>query len=233
MNDPLSQLSFEFMSPERCHLDEYFWGSNLEVKHWFDAIGQDSFKKQCTYLHGGHRSGITHLLKGLADQLKSHGSRAVYLPMRTLRDYPDYLDQWQCFDWIIIDDLEFIQESHAWQEKIFGLYEALIGTDHNLVVGSHLSPYQLDLSIQDLSSRLRNFWVLSLHSLDDDAKYQCLLQYIEKQGLSMDEAVLDYLMTHVGRDIGELLMHLKSAESVAAIRRQKITIRLVRSILVR
>lgn len=230
MNHPLSQLSFDFIAPSDYDLDSYFWARNVEFREWvMTALKNQSSTKQFVYVYGPSGSGVTHLLKGFSAQLEQMKSRSIYLPLRALSNYPNYFGLWEGMDWVILDDIEFVENDYSWQERMMAFYESIIYSQTHVLIGAHCASHQLDIELLDLKSRLLNFWQYKLEPLSDKEKRQCLDFIIKRQGLAVDSAVLEYLMTRGCRDIGQMLAVLKSAESLALIKKNKITVPMIRS----
>tara|TARA_Y100000991_G_C21970207_1_gene348993 strand:+ start:1862 stop:2572 length:711 start_codon:yes stop_codon:yes gene_type:complete len=231
MSHPLSQLSFDFMAPNDCTLESYFWGANTQVRSCFETMLAGGHSSQrFVFLYGPAGSGITHLLKGFSHALQQGHCQVLYLSFRALSQYPSYFGQWDAVEWLILDDVEFIENSSEWQERVLALYESLLPTKTRLLIGSHCSPRQLDIALPDLKSRLMNFWEYRLELMSDEDKVLCLEYITRQQGLMVDRPVLEYMLAHMARNVGQMLVMLKSAESVASINKTKITIPIIKSI---
>jgi len=93
------------------------------------------------------------------------------------------------------------------------------------------SPGELGLVLPDLRSRLGQCVRVLLQPLDEEGRAAVLRERALRRGLAIDEAAIEWLLSHTGRELGGLITLLDwlDRESLAAKRR--ITVPFLRQVL--
>ena len=93
------------------------------------------------------------------------------------------------------------------------------------------APGELGLVLPDLRSRLGQCVRVLLQPLDEEGRAAVLRERALRRGLAIDEAAIEWLLSHTGRELGGLITLLDwlDRESLAAKRR--ITVPFLRQVL--
>lgn len=174
------------------------------------------------YLSGGPGTGKTHLCLSLCAATEQAGRRAAYLPLASaggrLRDALDALDG---YDTVALDGLETIAGGREDEVALFDFHNRARGKGLNVLYTARAIPGELPLVLPDLRSRVSQCTRIALHGLDDPGRRELLRDRAQRRGLMVEEAALEWMLTHLDRDPATLvaLLDLLDRESLAAQRR--------------
>ena len=233
-----AQLPLELRWPAQQRFDSYVGGENTV------ALGllQDAARSPVApwvFVAGAAGSGKTHLLIAACAAANEEGRSAQYLPLRRLRDAadagrPDLSSALRALagsDVLALDDIDTIAGDAAAEHALFDLYNRCRGESSTMLFSAALPPAQLGVGLPDLVSRLSACAQASLKPLADGERREALRQRAQTRGLTLDDAVLDWLFARTQRDLGSLtaLLDRLDRESLAAQRR--ITVPFLRKLL--
>lgn len=184
------------------------------------------------YLSGPAGSGKTHLLIAACAEATQQGRRAAYLPLAGCAGrVGEAVAMFEGFDLVCLDGLDAIAGNHEDEVALFDFHNRARSAGCTVLYAARTTPAQLPPGLPDLRSRLGQCTRLSLAVLDDDGRREVLRRRAGARGLALDEAVMDWLLRRVGRDLGTLtaLLDRIDRESLAAQRR--ITVPFLRQLL--
>jgi DnaA family protein len=214
----MQQLLLELSPPPSPTLENFFPGQNGAALGALRAAlaGGEAF----VYLWGAAGSGKTHLLRAFAraagaDAAYHETARADWKGLETLKT-------------VAIDDVSRLDEPG--QITAFDLCNRLRASGGVLVASGTVPPAELALRA-DLRSRLASGIVLQLHPLGDAEKSQVLREHAAARGLAIDEALIDYLLTHFERDMGTQIALLDALDRYSLQRQRGITLPLLKEVL--
>ena len=174
------------------------------------------------YLDGPPGSGKTHLLLAACAEAGAAGRRAAYLPLAGFAGHlAAMLPAQEGAELLCLDGLDAVAGHGDDEEALFHMHNRARAAGTTVLYAATAGPAALPLVLPDLRTRLAQCVRLSLSALDDTAR----------RGLELDDAVLDYLLRRVDRDLGSLtvLLDRLDRESLAAQRR--ITIPFLRDVI--
>lgn len=184
------------------------------------------------YLHGPPGSGKSHLLIAACAHAAESGRQPRYLSLGDAAERPaEALAGLEAADLVCLDDLDAAAGRRDAEVALFDFHNRARGSGASVMYAARSSPAQLPLTLPDLRSRLGQCVQLALPPLNDAGRREALHRRAQARGLSLDPAVLDYLLTRVGRDLTSLtaLLDRLDRESLAAKRR--ITVPFLRELL--
>lgn len=228
----MKQIPLKLSLNPNSTFDNFFASStNAVAKNTVQQFLSDD-SEHFLYLWSQPGDGVTHLLEA-AQNIAAKTKNCQYLPLKDLLEYPpeaitEGLEQ---LDFICIDDIEAITKEPNWQLALFHLYNQLRDNGKKLIVGGHVAPRHLEIELQDLKSRLQWGAVLYFEPLSDEEKKQALQAKAKSLGMTLNEDVLDFLLTRLKRSNAALYqaLALLDQESIAA--KRKITIPFVKDVL--
>jgi len=174
------------------------------------------------YLTGASGTGKTHLCLAVCAATEQAGRRPGYLPLATARGrLGEALHALEGNDLVALDGLEHIAGQIEDEVALFDFHNRARSAGLNLLYTANEMPDALGLQLPDLRSRLSQCIRIGLATADDAGRRRILRDRAQRRGLVLEEAALDWMLTHTGRDLGSLLELLEQLdrESLAAQRR--------------
>ena len=233
-----AQLPLELRWPAQQRFDSYVRGENAVALGLLRDAAQ-SLAAPWVFVTGAAGSGKTHLLIAACAAANEDGRSAQYLPLRRARDAtaaarPDLAGALRTLGGsavLALDDIDAIAGDSAAEHALFDLYNRCRGENATMLFSAALPPAQLGIGLPDLVSRLSACAQAALKPLADNERREALRQRAQARGLTLDDAVLDWLFARTQRDLGSLttLLDRLDRESLAAQRR--ITVPFLRQLL--
>jgi len=185
---------------------------------------------QDVFIAGPAGSGKTHLLLATAAAAGSHS--LAYLPMRRLAEHAAAaIDAQGVVDLLLVDELESIAGNAAAEHALFALYNRQFDAGGRMLFAAREFPDGLGLQLPDLASRLSRCLRFSLTSLNDAQRRDWLAQRAAALGLSLDDAVIDWLFRRVGRDLPGLAALLERLDRESLAEQRRVTVPFLRRVL--
>jgi len=211
MNVP-RQLALDLLQPAAPTLENFVVGRNAEAIGMLRQLAAGVARERIVFLWGDPGSGRTHLLRALAALTGARNWRPGDAP-----DAPGLT---------LADDVERLDEPAQ-----VALFNRLNGVrahaDAICVAAGSVPPARLPLR-EDLRTRLAWGLVYQLHPLADAEKAEALRVQAAARGLTVGSEVIDYLLTHLPRDMRTLAAALDALDGYALARQRPLTVPLAR-----
>ena len=186
---------------------------------------------QFTNIIGSKLSGKTHLLKSWVKYAIEQHKSAIYLDANQTIDEDEIRHLATYHQFIAIDNINYLSDLH--QIELFDLFNSIkLNNRDNLLLTS--STFSLDNTPNirnDLRTRILSGLNLILKSPDDDEIMKTLEIYISKEGVTINDAELKYMVTHYTRNIGTLINTIHKIANAAVLEKRNITIPLIKSVI--
>lgn len=189
------------------------------VRELAAAGGPDRF----VYLFGSAGSGRTHLLHAAIAAAKEGAANAILASVRMLGEAT--LAEAVL---VAVDDVHAL-DAEA-QVALFDLYNALRAGNGRLLVAGDRAPRDLGVR-EDLRTRIGAMLAFELHPLTDAERAEALRGYATRRHITLDDAVIDYLLARVSRDLRALTALVDRIDRAALEKRRAVTVPLVREVL--
>ena len=177
----------------------------------------------CFYLYGQSGSGKTHLLNAIC-----HSS-----PTAQYFNFQDSAAQLEQF--VNSEDLELLtlDNFHCTdtdQSTLMLIYETLRQNSGKLFIASALSPRAMNLTLDDLESRLLSGQVFKLRLLNDQDKVGALKYRAGLRGFELSDEVLTYIINRYPRDFKTLFGLLDKFDDASLSSQRRLTIPFIKQL---
>ena len=204
------QLTLDLIAPPKPSLDNFVVGRNAEVMAALRAVAAGTGEK-FVFLWGDPGAGRTHLLQALDAGVQP---AAV----------PGFDPQQRLY---VVDDIDRCDPVQ--QQRLFNLLNEIRADGSARFVGAgNAAPMHLALR-DDIRTRLAWGLVYPLHSLSDQEKAHALVAHAALRGIALPDDVVDYVLTHMPRDMRTLVAIVNALDTYALSVRKAITVPLVRA----
>lgn len=181
------------------------------------------------FLAGPAGSGKSHLLLAACADAAAAGRRAAYLPLPAFAGrLADALAQQEGFDLVCLDGLDAIAGNAADEEALFHFHNRARAGGGVVLYAARGNPAALGIVLPDLVTRLGQCVRLTLEPLDEAGRRAVLRERAARRGLELDDAVLDYLLRRVDRDLASLTRLLDTLDRASLAAQRRITIPFLR-----
>ena len=224
------QLPLALRAPSDQRLDSYIAAPDgLIAQLQAFAAGQLS---DWLYLAGPSGTGKTHLALSVCAAAEQAGRSSAYLPLQAAAGrLRDALEALEGRSLVALDGVDSIAGQREDEVALFDFHNRARAAGITLLYTARQMPDGLALVLPDLRSRLSQCVRISLPVLDDVARAAVLRDRAQRRGLALDEAAIDWLLTHSERELAGLvaLLDRLDGESLAAQRR--VTVPFLRRVL--
>jgi DnaA family protein len=100
-----------------------------------------------------------------------------------------------------------------------------------LLFAAAAAPAHCGVTLPDLVSRLSSGTQLTLKPLSEAQRREALRQRAQARGLTLDDAVLDWLFARAQRDFGSLVALLERIDRAALAAKRRVTVPFLRQLL--
>lgn len=217
------------LPPENDFANFYVTDRNRETVSAITRLAQGQMPA-IVWLYGESGSGRTHLFEAACLQAQQLRRSAMYLPVQEVRasDPQGVLDGLEQVDLLCLDDVHCLQDSSAWQEALFHLYNRVQQRSMVLLMSADRAPRQCHFELRDLASRLNSTLVYRLFAPDDAAKAACMTLRANRVGLQLSAEVCDFIMRRGGRSMGALCQIMQQLDKASLTAQRKLTIPFVK-----
>ena len=169
------------------------------------------------FLHGGVGVGKTHIAHAIGLEVKNLYPEKVVLYVSSekfiqqfvsaakAQNKTDFANFYQMIDVWIIDDVQFLSSKVATQDMFFHIFDHLHQNGKQIILTSDKAP----ADIQDIQERIvsRFKWGLSaeIKSPDYDTRKKIVVNKLHRDGIVLDNELIDYLATEVNSNVRELI----------------------------
>ncbi|MCY4328529.1 MAG: DnaA regulatory inactivator Hda [Endozoicomonadaceae bacterium] len=234
MINSLLQLPLGIQLRDDATFDNYLPGPNrtaLSVLCQTNSSGNLPVE-QFIYLYGVPGSGCTHLLQAACYEAHHLKQQSVYLPVNKLIHYsPKLLESMENLDLICIDNINALANNHQWEEAIFHLFNRVRDTGNRLIIGGNSAPRQLNLNLEDLTSRLSWGLVVQILPLNDNEKCAALRLRAQLRGFEISDDVARYILHYSPRNMHKLFHILAVLDEASLSAKRKLSIPFVREVM--
>ena len=215
------QYSFDnFISPE----------DSLVVDSLRGLVAGDG--ERLVGLWGASASGKTHLLNASADYARHQGvTMQLYDGLQLRHCDADALLGGDEIDLLAIDNLDALAGDRAWESFIYRIINRCQAGESRFLFSMSERPETLNVCLDDFRSRLQWGLLLQLPNSGEAEIRRILRRRAELLGLHLSDEVIDYLLRHHARDLGEQIHILQRLDGASLTLKRRVTIPLVKQAL--
>jgi len=212
-------------------LESFYSNRNQPLIEDLKRLLEGRRARRVLYLWGDSGSGKTHLLDACCSAAEKAANKSLYVSLEQGLEELGKLRDVHEETLVCIDDLQQIVGSEEAQKIIFSLYEKIMNGSGAIVASGTGPLSSMGIELKDLESRLSSGGTFNIYALDDDEKRKALKLRAEKRGFTLDDNVVEFIMSHYRRDTKSLFALLDKLDSASLQAHRKITIPFVKGLL--
>lgn len=195
------------------------------------------------FLWGPVGVGKTHLMQAIGHRMLEDDSRrkVVYVTAEVFtsecidaireQTTKEFQRKYRTVDLLLIDDVQFFEQKEHMQEAFFHTFNELYQKRKQIVLSSDRPPKALDKLQERLVSRFESGLTADIKAPDLETREAILRELADRQGLSVDPAVLTYLAAQCPSSVRELEGSFNRVAAFASLTASPFTISLIESVL--
>ncbi|MFL2816533.1 MAG: DnaA ATPase domain-containing protein [Alphaproteobacteria bacterium] len=217
------QLYFELPNKTSLGLEDYIVADSNNFA--FDLIVK-MVKGEINFglISGPPYSGKTHLSKILIKNASNY--KSFYID----RDYQNILDRFEDSDILILENIDKVKHDKA-EEDLFHIINLVKENNKKLLMTSRKSISEIDLSLEDLKSRLNSILEAKIKEPDDQLMELILIKIFNDKQLKINPNVIDFLMSRLVRSYKGINLFIEKIDMFSLEKGKKITIPLINDLL--
>ena len=175
-------------------------------------------------ISGPPYSGKTHLCKILVKNANNYKSFCID------RDYQNILDRFEVSDILILENIDKVKHDKA-EQDLFHIINLVKENNKKLLMTSRKSISEIDLSLEDLKSRLNSILEAKIKEPDDQLMELILIKIFNDKQLKINPNVIDFLMSRLVRSYKSINLFIEKIDKFSLEKGKKITIPLINDLL--
>ncbi|MFC1701104.1 chromosomal replication initiator protein DnaA [Patescibacteria group bacterium] len=168
------------------------------------------------FLYGGVGLGKTHLMQAIGNEIaKKYPSKKIkYLSSEkygselvnaiSKRGMEPFKKKYKDVDVLIIDDIQFIAGKEKTQEEFFHTFNALHQLNKQIIISSDRHPKSIATLEERLRSRFEGGMIADISFPDIETRLAIIKTKVKEKNFDVSDDILNYLATHIQRNIREL-----------------------------
>jgi chromosomal replication initiator protein len=168
------------------------------------------------FVYGATGRGKTHLIQAIGNYFKKTHANKKILYVTSERFTTDFLnavragrssnfkDQYQQYDVLIMDDVQFIANTEKTQEELFHIFNRLYDDNKQIVFSSDKHPTFLPGLEERLKGRFQSGMIAEIPEPDVESRIAIIKAKLETHGFSIPDDIIQYIAENVRGNIREL-----------------------------
>ena len=225
-----TQLVLDLKLRESYSFNNFITGDNSLLVDLLKQLTSTGGEQQIV-VWGDKFTGKSHLLQAVCQAASGEKLTSTYLPLKQIIQYSvEALDSLEKIDIVCIDDIQMVSHEPDWQKNIFDLINRMREAGKRLVFASSLPPNEMDISLEDLRSRLNWGPVIKIKPLTDEQKQQALQLRAESRGFELPDNVASYILNNFSRDMPGLFEKLEQLDQLSLQQQRRLTVPFVKTV---
>lgn len=190
------------------------------------------------FLYGNSGLGKTHLMHSIAHFIleKNPTAKVLYVTSETFTNElilsiqnnknEEFRNKYRNIDVLLIDDIQFISKKEGTQEEFFHTFNALHGSNKQIIISSDRPPKEIKTLEDRLRSRFEWGLIADIQPPDYETRIAILRKKAEVDKLTVPDEVLEYIAKNIASNIRELEGALTRIVAFATLTNEEISISL-------
>lgn len=197
------------------------------------------------FIYGGVGLGKTHLMQSIAHFIEDNNPnlKVKYVTsevftnelIESLKNQKttnaEFREKYRNVDVLLIDDIQFIIGKESTQEEFFHTFNALYGSNKQIVISSDKPPKEMETLEERLRTRFECGLTVDIQSPTYETSMAILDKKIEAEGYNVPNEVKDFIVNNINSNIRELEGALTKVTAYSSLSKKPITLDLAKDVL--
>ena len=215
-----SYLQYNRIDPNK-RFKNFITGSSNKLAYEASLkVSENTSNFNPLYIYGGVGMGKTHLLNSIGFELKKNNKvmfisaeRFMYQFVKSIKsnDMVKFKEYFRNTDFLLIDDIQFMNGKEAMQEEFFHTFNALIDKGSQIIVSADRAPNKLSRIQERIKSRFSGGLVVDIEKPDYELRKKIVEKKIEELNnlypdqIKISQDIQDFVSTEITASIRELV----------------------------
>ena len=168
------------------------------------------------FLYGGSGLGKTHIMQAIGNHVlrKYPDKKVVYVQTEqfvnefiqviTTKKYDEFRKKYRQADFLLIDDIQFIENKEQMQEEFFHTFNAIYESGKNIILTCDKPPQSLQTLEERLKTRISSGLTIDITPPEYETRMAILESMQEQHRTHFSPEVMDYVAGNITSNIREL-----------------------------
>jgi len=215
-----SYLQYNRIDPNK-RFENFITGSSNKLAYEASLkVSENTSNFNPLYIYGGVGMGKTHLLNSIGFELKKNNKvmfisaeRFMYQFVKSIKsnDMVKFKEYFRNTDFLLIDDIQFMNGKEAMQEEFFHTFNALLDKGSQIIVSADRAPNKLSRIQERIKSRFSGGLVVDIEKPDYELRKKIVEKKIEELNnlypdqIKISQDIQDFVSTEITASIRELV----------------------------
>ena len=215
-----SFLQYNRIDPNK-RFENFITGSSNKLAYEASLkVSENTSNFNPLYIYGGVGMGKTHLLNSIGFELKKNNKvmfisaeRFMYQFVKSIKsnDMVKFKEYFRNTDFLLIDDIQFMNGKEAMQEEFFHTFNALLDKGSQIIVSADRAPNKLSRIQERIKSRFSGGLVVDIEKPDYELRKKIVEKKIEELNnlypdqIKISQDIQDFVSTEITASIRELV----------------------------
>ena len=224
-------------------LEHFVFDQNELVRTGVDMVLRSPGQLTPFTIFGNCGTGKTHLLRGLYDEVRRARvvSRVLFLTAEQFtsqfvgsingKGLALFRQKCRDVDMLFIDDVHHFAGKTATVNEFQYTIDTLLRRGRQIVIGSAVSPSELEFLGAALANRLASGLTCQLQTPGKDGRFQILSQWCRDRSIDISRDTLQFIADHVNDDVRKLSGCLNLVHATQIVERTQLTVEQAKTVL--
>ena len=215
----LNQKLLQFELEQNFTYDDFFvskcnyFAFNL-IESW------PRWEKNILNIHGEKFSGKSHL-----SEIFKKKNKAIIIKNHEIND--DFFKKIRFHENIILDNLDYVSNENI----LYSIFNFSEQYNKYLIINSNKPINEIDFSLPDLKSRLKNCIYAKIDKPDDDMIFALVLKHFSDRQIKIEKKIIEYITKRIERSYGKILDFIYKVDQFSLVNKKPIDYKTIKKIL--
>ena len=215
----LNQLILKFDYEQNFKDNDFYVSKSNE--HIFSLINKwPKWEKNFLNISGEKFSGKSHLTDIFIKNFKG-----IKLNSQSIND--EDLKKIKFYENIVLEDFD----NNINEKLIYSLLN-IVDLENKYIIITSLKPIvEIDLNLNDLISRTKNFLLLNIGKPDDDLMFALILKNLSDRQISLDKKLINFIIKRIDRSYSKIFDFIYKVDELSLKKKKPIDFKIVKEVL--
>ena len=214
-----NQQIFNFENSKNLNPNDFFVSSSNYYAYQL-INSWPKWEKKIINISGEKYSGKSHLSNIFIEKFKG---KIIYA--NTINN--ETLNSLKAYENIVLENFN----KNINENLIYSLFNLMDQDNKYLVINSQTPINEIDFSLNDLKSRLRNCLIAKIQNPDDEMIYALIVKNFADRQISLDKKLIDFIIKRIDRSYGKIFEFIYKIDEISLKKKKSINLNIIKQTL--